>query len=200
MEVDGWIPSLISSSCHSVVWKGIISVVEQCNSLKEFYLNNFQLKVGDGRRIRFWPDIWCQSACLKDEFPTLYRLSLDKEESLRILDDKKSTMGGWFFAFRRELYEWEKQELARLLDYLLEAPVVCPECVDRPIWSASSSGVLNVADLYRWGVDNAGATMSITKLIWLKYIPPKVQVFGWFLVGLLGKEELRPRNFYKNWG
>ncbi|XP_028110331.1 uncharacterized protein LOC114308845 [Camellia sinensis] len=56
--------------------------------------SRYKMEVGDGRRIRFWSDTWCQSACLNDEFPTL-----------------------------RELYEWEEQELDRLLNYLLVAPI-----------------------------------------------------------------------------
>lgn len=180
MGMGGWIPSLIPSNTYLSIWRGIISVADQCTSLKEHYLNNFQLKVGDGMRISFWADNWCQSACLKDEFLTLFRLSLEQKETLSIMVDKKTRAGGWALAFRRELYDWEKLDLARLTNVLLEAPDLCPECPDQPVWLASSSGVLNVADLYKSSVASAGDTLSITKLIWLKVTPPKVQVFCWF--------------------
>ncbi|XP_028094398.1 uncharacterized protein LOC114294466 [Camellia sinensis] len=94
LKVTSWIPSLNSSNGYSAVWNGIISVAEQSSSLKDFYLHNFKLKVGDGVRIRFWSDAWCQSVCLKDELPTLYRLSLKKKECLRVLVDKKNHSKG----------------------------------------------------------------------------------------------------------
>ncbi|CAL5355041.1 unnamed protein product [Camellia sinensis] len=180
MGVGDWIPSLTPSNKFSPIWRGIISAADQCTSLKEHYLNNFQLKVGDGQRISFWADNWRRSGCLKDEFPTLFRLSLEKKETLSILVDKKIRTGGWALAFRRELYDWEKLDLARLLNTLLEAPDLRPGCPDQSVWLASSSGILTVADLYKSFLASAGDTLSITKLIWLKLIPPKVQVFCWF--------------------
>ncbi|XP_028118943.1 uncharacterized protein LOC114316485 [Camellia sinensis] len=105
LELASWIPSLIPSNSYSPVWNGIISVAEQCNSLKEYYLHNFKLKVGDGKRIRFWSDVWCQSVCLKDEFLTFIGYLWEKKEPLRVLVDKRTSTGDWSFAFRRELYE-----------------------------------------------------------------------------------------------
>ncbi|XP_028123851.1 uncharacterized protein LOC114320952 [Camellia sinensis] len=185
MEAGGWIPSLTPSMSHSAVWKGIISVADQCTSLKVFYLNNFHLKVGDGVRIYFWTDIWCHSVCLKDEFPTLFRLSLDKQESLNGMVDKKITAGGWSL-----VYDWEKLELDRLVTMLLAAPVLCPECPDQPVWVASSSGSLMSSDLYKFVVATAGVSLSITRLIWLKLCGELSPVVGWREVKEAIKEDL----------
>ncbi|XP_028118944.1 uncharacterized protein LOC114316486 [Camellia sinensis] len=71
-------------------------------------------------------------------------------------------------------------ELGRLNNILVAAPAVCAEVTDQPIWSASTHGVLKVTDLQKFAVGNDGATLITTKLTWLKYVPPKVQVLGWF--------------------
>lgn len=53
LKVDSWLPYAISSSNSSVLWKGITAIADQSNNLLEVFLNNFQLKIGDGRRISF---------------------------------------------------------------------------------------------------------------------------------------------------
>ncbi|XP_028091616.1 uncharacterized protein LOC114291928 [Camellia sinensis] len=47
------------------------------------------------------------------------------------------------------------------------------------------------SDLYKFVVATAGVSLSITRLIWLKCIPPKVQVFGWFA----WKKRLKTKKF-----
>lgn len=58
-DVRSWFLSFSLSGRHSVIWKGIISIAEQCNTLKDFYMMNCHLKVGDRSRTNFWTDIWC---------------------------------------------------------------------------------------------------------------------------------------------
>lgn len=85
------------------MWKGIISIAERRNNLVLFYYNNFRIKVGDGIRTNFWKDKWCFNYCLKDEFPCLYRLVMEKEETLRVMYDRRVASGDRNFLFRRRL-------------------------------------------------------------------------------------------------
>ena len=35
--------------------------------------------LGDGRRLRFWKDIWCGEVALSNAFPNLFNLAVHKE-------------------------------------------------------------------------------------------------------------------------
>ncbi|CAL5357624.1 unnamed protein product [Camellia sinensis] len=93
---------------NKAIWRGIIAIDDQSTTFQEIYLNNYQLKVGDGRRIIFWTDKWCNHLSFKDEFPGLYRLSSKKSATLKDIFDRKDELGVWNLAFRRELYDWEE--------------------------------------------------------------------------------------------
>ncbi|CAL5362006.1 unnamed protein product [Camellia sinensis] len=133
---------------------------------------------------------------MKEEFPGLYRLLVEKNKSWRAFLVRKAIFGEWNLAFRRELYECEELELERLLIHLLAAPVMRSVHIGRLFWSSTSSGELTVAALYKSVLDNLGSFLRITKLIWLNYIPPKVQVFGWFA----WKRGVKTKEFLQNLG
>ncbi|RVX05637.1 hypothetical protein CK203_027242 [Vitis vinifera] len=42
--------------------------------------NNIVFSVGNGRKVRFWKDIWCGDEALCDSFPSLFDLAVSKEE------------------------------------------------------------------------------------------------------------------------
>ncbi|KAL7215451.1 hypothetical protein ACSBR1_027587 [Camellia fascicularis] len=102
----------------------------------------------------------------------------------------------WNLAFRRELYDWEEDQLQNLLNQLAAGPVLRPNQVDRPVWSASNSGQFSIASLYKLVVGNLGPTLSVNKLVWLKFIPPKVQVFGW----MAWKKRIKTKEFLQRLG
>lgn len=82
LEVGGWMPNIDFTNNFSRVWNDIVSIANQSNILLRFYLDNCQIRVGDGRRIKFSSDRWCVNRSLKEEFPILYRLVVDEGVSL----------------------------------------------------------------------------------------------------------------------
>ena len=42
-------------------------------------LKNVSFAVGDGRRVRFWKDIWCRNNLLCEAFPSLFALVVSKD-------------------------------------------------------------------------------------------------------------------------
>ena len=42
-------------------------------------LNNVSFSMGDGKRVRFWKDIWCRSNSHCEAFPFLFALAVSKE-------------------------------------------------------------------------------------------------------------------------
>ena len=54
------------------VWEAIISEWEELRCRVHFM-------VGNGRRIKFWKDLWCEELTLKEAFPNLFRLTVNQD-------------------------------------------------------------------------------------------------------------------------
>ncbi|RVX20860.1 hypothetical protein CK203_002941 [Vitis vinifera] len=70
-------------------------------------LNNVSFSVGDGKRVRFWKDIWCGSNSLCEAFPSLFALAVSKEVWVADCWDLMGEEGGWTPRFSRPFNDWE---------------------------------------------------------------------------------------------
>lgn len=154
-------------------------MVEKRINLLQFFVNNFQIKVGDGSRVRFWHDKWCGGICLKEAFPRLYSLSIVKYGSLKFFVDKKGCSELWDLSFRRTLFMWEGEEVSRLTAVLRAAPALCLGEKDKPLWLTCQTGQSFVASLYRHIELGFGVSVRSSRLLLINYLPPKVQFFWW---------------------
>ncbi|XP_028097292.1 uncharacterized protein LOC114297126 [Camellia sinensis] len=136
-------------------------------------------EVGDGCRVRFWEDMWCDSYCLRVEFPRLFSLLKEKKGALRLFADLKAISGEWNLSFRRELLEWERADLLILVSVISSSPLISLEIIDYPKWTATSSGLFSVASMYKLCSSGVGNHQSANRMLWNKVLPPKVQFFGW---------------------
>lgn len=158
-----------------------------------FYYNNVQVKAGDGKRTNFWKDKWCSNYCLKDEFPILYRLVMEKEETLRSMYVRRVDSGDWNFQFRRRLYEWEEREVCRLKVLLVSATDLCNDLEDNLVgW---------LKDLVYF-LSPLSIKMKLTPLaphlllVSLSGTHLPLQRFN-FSVGYPGKTESRQQSFFR---
>lgn len=53
VDFRDWIPSPTSTNNMFSVWKGIITIAKSNSTLLEYYLNNFQIKIGNGNNVCF---------------------------------------------------------------------------------------------------------------------------------------------------
>lgn len=93
------------------LWRNIL------NGWDDFKVN-ISFKVGDGRRVRFWGHRWCGDNLLKDDFPSLHRISCQRELTIHQF---RGTQGGetfWDLSFRRGFNDCKVTEFQRLLDLL----------------------------------------------------------------------------------
>ena len=67
--MNRWDAGLVSRSSYRSPWKYISSLYEEFHQMVRF-------RVGDGRRIRFWEDVWWGEEAFSTQFADLYRLSL----------------------------------------------------------------------------------------------------------------------------
>ena len=64
-------------------------------------LNNVSFSVGDGKRVRFWKDIWCGNTPLCQAFPSLFDLAGSKDAWVADDWDPMGEVGGWTPLFLR---------------------------------------------------------------------------------------------------
>ena len=64
-------------------------------------LNNVSSSVGDGKRVRFWNDIWYRNNSLCEAFPSLFALAVCKDAWVANCWDSMGEEGGWTPRFSR---------------------------------------------------------------------------------------------------
>ena len=67
----GWFSKIPRGNAGLGLWKGINAKAAKLKQDCAFYL-------GEGKRIRFWEDVWCGEVTLCASFPTLYNIARTK--------------------------------------------------------------------------------------------------------------------------
>lgn len=86
------------------LWK---SISRECVNFGK----GIRFKVGEGRTIKFWIDVWCGERPLCEEFPALFGIAVNKRawvaDYLRCSNDSPS----YEVTFVRNFHDWELEEL-----------------------------------------------------------------------------------------
>ena len=67
--------------------------------------------IGDGRRIIFWKDIWCDEEALNTSFPAMFDLAIQKDAIVAYVWDNISEVWGWSPCSSRSFDDWEVEEV-----------------------------------------------------------------------------------------
>lgn len=168
-KVEGgkWTPDAQPASRCSKIWGDILVVATQRASLLQFYVNNLQIKVGNRCRVCFWHDCWIGTVSLKELYPRLFRLSNDKDGSLRAYAIKRGNSDNWVFSFRRALFQWEQDELNTLNQSIRAGPLLNLNlhASDKAVWLATKPGQSFVSTLYKQTDLQHGELKSTTRLV-----------------------------------
>ncbi|RVW69946.1 Transposon TX1 uncharacterized 149 kDa protein [Vitis vinifera] len=142
-EEGGWISCEVREGYGVGLWKEI---------RKEGILlfKNASFTVGDGRRVKFWKDIWCGTLL----FVRLFLLCLP-------LRFPRCVAGGGG--------ESPFGPSRKRLNVGME---------DRVVWNASKNGIFSVKSLYNT-LDSGGAVPFLWRIIWSPCVPTKVGFFAW---------------------
>ena len=76
------------------VWKAIRKDWESIRSRSHFI-------VGNGRKVKFWKDLWCEDQTLKDDFPNLFWLAVNKDVWVFDAWEEGREVGSWNPLFSR---------------------------------------------------------------------------------------------------
>ncbi|GLT33516.1 hypothetical protein SLA2020_080980 [Shorea laevis] len=185
----------VASLNMSRVWKDIVSVGSGSKSLLEMLVKGFKCKVGDGSCVNFWSDKWVGENPLNNLFPRLFALTTNREGLIKDMGHWSGDSWVWDCRWRhgcagRTVGEEEQ------LGELINGVELRMDGVDSWTWIHSGDGSYSVKMAY----DFLTPKVSIldgkwSKIIWSKYVPSKISVFGWrlFLNRLATKENLCKR-------
>ena len=169
-DYGGWSSGDINGGFGVGLWKEIRKEWPQL-------IQNSYFTLGNGRRIRFWKDVWCGEEALSLMFPNLFRLTAQKNARVAELWNWDSGEGGWNPIFLCAFNDWELEEVDRFLQVLYRKQIR-PLMEDKIIFKGSRSDVFSVSSMYR-ALDCSPQVVFPSRLIWNPVIPPRMGFFAW---------------------
>lgn len=127
-----------------------------------------KLKVGDGRKIYFWKDIWLNGACLASVYPLLFRRITNKDETIGVVIARKN-----------ETLKWDFQTLYELLDR--SGILLRQKRKDQLTWDGCSSNKYLVSSMYRHSKPQDLVANVVFDFIWKYVAAHRVQCFAWLI-------------------
>ncbi|GJT82756.1 RNA-directed DNA polymerase, eukaryota, reverse transcriptase zinc-binding domain protein [Tanacetum coccineum] len=129
-------------------------------------------RVGNGNNTSFWLDIWKGDSTLRDDFPRMYALELDKQIS--VADKMAAQVDA---SFRRPVRGGiELNQFNDLVSFI--DSVSLSSSHDRWVCNASGDGNFRVKDI-RNSIDDLFLPSGPETTRWVKFIPIKINVFTW---------------------
>ncbi|GJU41644.1 RNA-directed DNA polymerase, eukaryota [Tanacetum coccineum] len=136
------------------------------------FLSHCKKRIGDGNGTRFWYDKWLGDKSLRDQFPRLFALELDKEALVAV---KMNTSVA--HSFRRPVRAgFEHQQMVDL-NSLLES-VSLSSSHDRWFCDLGGDGEFRVKEVYNF-LDDLFLPSHFESTRWVKFIPIKINIFAW---------------------
>ncbi|RVW30599.1 LINE-1 reverse transcriptase-like [Vitis vinifera] len=171
-ERGGWSSRDVREAHGLGLWKGI-------RMDWELVSNRLVFIVGNGRRVRFWRDKWCGDSPLCSSFPSLFALTVDKEESVVDVWDSlaEGGWGGWNPCFLRAFNDWEVEEASSFMERLHRNRVI-EDVEDMESWTETKSGKFSVKSLYL-ALEAGCSAQFPSSLIWNENVQPKISFFAW---------------------
>ena len=171
----GWYPSAPRGSYGFSLWRYIS---KGWRNFSPF----FSFKVGDGSSIYFWHDRWCDDMPLREAFPGLFALAVNRDASISDYWDQASGSSTWVPIFVRDGF-LDDGTLVNFFDKL-DRYKLGEFALDSVKWEPNSKGVFTVKSYYfkllllnHSFVPFEGGFPH--RLIWRSLAPTKVSFFVW---------------------
>lgn len=128
--------------------------------------------MGNGKKIKFWSDVWTGEVPLKVRFHNLFKICRNpKQLACQVVENDMLQID-----FRRNFGDKELQEWNELIE-IVDKMVIRDE-PDRVVWALNKSGLFTTSSLYRNIMDPGHRDRRI-KEIWEARMPMKVRIFLW---------------------
>ncbi len=101
--------------------------------------------IGVGTWVCFWLDLWCRDSCLRDLFPELFTLTVDKNASIASCLGDSAEWGAWYRnpQFSKPFQDWGLESMENLLD-LFYSSLPSSQGKDQVSWKLTKSGKFDV--------------------------------------------------------
>ena len=173
---NGWDSNIDLKCSLRSPWKAIVKGWSS-------FACNVKIRVGCGDRTRFWIDCWLGNQSLKDLFPRLFQLSLNKNALIKdVLNWESSSVFSWNLSFVRGFNDREVDRVAALMEQINNA-VLRRDEGDKRIWLGDNSGFFSCKSFFDiLSHDSGGSSFPQFNFIWKNGIPTKIKIFGWLAV------------------
>ncbi|GKC85638.1 RNA-directed DNA polymerase, eukaryota, partial [Tanacetum coccineum] len=131
-----------------------------------------EIRIGNGDDSRFWFDCWIGDVPLRDKFPRLFALDLNKEASVAVKLSAPIDI-----SFRRNARGGIEEHLLVDLTSLMDS-VTLSNSGDRWVCDLVSDGNFRVKEIRNY-IDDLFLPHQAAQTRWIKYIPIKVNIFVW---------------------
>nr|GEX78984.1 RNA-directed DNA polymerase, eukaryota, reverse transcriptase zinc-binding domain protein [Tanacetum cinerariifolium] len=155
------------------LWLYIISKVKKLSNKGIDLLSLVKKKIRNGEATFFWNDVWLCDFPIKQTYPRLYFLNLDKHASVasKLRDNSLSS------CFRRSpRSDIEEEQLFLLI--LNTSSVILSNIIDRWTWRLDSSSFFSVKSAREF-IDDSFLPKAGVSTRWVKFIPIKINIFAW---------------------
>uniref|UniRef100_A0A2N9I916 Reverse transcriptase domain-containing protein n=1 Tax=Fagus sylvatica TaxID=28930 RepID=A0A2N9I916_FAGSY len=164
----GWMTKAPTGPHGVGLWKFIRNGWDKFSRLLTF-------EVGDGTRIRFWDDVWCNGEPLKVVFPELYRIARVKDAVVADHMQFRGVSVHWEVNFTRLIQDWELESVSAFLEVLYSVTIHRNE-EDKLIWKPSPEKGFQVKFFYK-EIFSPGVGVFPWKSIWKTKAPPRIAFF-----------------------
>ena len=150
--------------------------------------NCCEWRVGDGKDILFWKDVWVCNEDLKSKFPRLFSLCGNKEGSLQSCGEWVNDRWEWKLIWRRGLFDREiYQEVQLLQEVHGKTPIM--NSIDSRVWKAGKDSGFSVKSAYallrgpvegkKVSLSSSGRLLLTWRGVGFWWIPIYVVFAGW---------------------
>ncbi|MCI06863.1 putative non-LTR retroelement reverse transcriptase, partial [Trifolium medium] len=144
-------------------------------------------ELGEDYKPWFWEEKWVGDISLRDRFPRLFSISIQKDVSVADVRNPTSDLERWRLLWRRRIFEWENCLLSELLELINTATFLDVE--DQWGWVSEGGQAFTVKSTY-WIVSNlplhdfqlVPSHAAVFTQIWKRLAPSKVSGFVWQLL------------------
>ncbi|MFS7922786.1 putative reverse transcriptase zinc-binding domain-containing protein [Helianthus anomalus] len=162
---------------------GWINIVKEGYKLKvngSSFIRLIKCEVGNGEYSRFWVDDWAPFGVLKEGFPALFKLEVNKHcavcERLTKVGDTLVNIWSWK---KHPSTPEEVQQMLTLLSLLQQ--VRFKQGADLWKWGGHPSGSFSVAVVRNW-LASSRPVVNQVYFDWCKWVPIKCNIFMWRLL------------------
>ncbi|GMI67617.1 hypothetical protein HRI_000431000 [Hibiscus trionum] len=119
------------------------SIIAQLSDENSVFMANTRIKVGNGKNVLFWTDIWIGNRALKDAYPRIYALASNKIGVIAEFGYFQEKKWHWNIELRRQILDWELT-LWESFQNLIKGSNIKPSTIDSLISVADTNGMFSI--------------------------------------------------------